>query len=95
MSNNRSESKSARLKIYTTPWCGDCRMAKALLDRAGIGYEEINIDHDPEAVATVLAINGGYTTVPTIVMPDGRVLVEPSRQELLEALGLEHLPHAS
>ncbi len=95
MSNNRSESKLARLKIYTTPWCGDCRMAKAVLDRAGVGYEEIDLDHDAEAVATVLAINGGYTTVPTIVMPDGRVLVEPSRQQLLEALGLEHLPHAS
>ena len=80
---------SNRLKIYTTPSCSDCRMAKAVLDRAGVGYEEIDIDHDPEAVATVLAINGGYTSVPTIVLPDGRVLVEPTRHQLLEALGLE------
>jgi mycoredoxin len=79
---------SSQLKIYTTPWCGDCRMAKAVLDQAGVGYEEIDIDHNPEAVATVLAINGVYTTVPTIVLPDGRVLVEPSRHQLLEALGL-------
>jgi len=84
------EKDTRRLKIYTTPWCGDCRMAKAVLDRASVAYEEVNIDDDPEAVATVLAINGGYTTVPTIVMPDGRVLVEPSRQQLLELLGLEH-----
>jgi mycoredoxin len=89
------EKGARRLRIYTTPWCGDCRMAKALLDRAGVGYEEIDIDHDPEAVATVLAINGGYTTVPTIVMPNGRVLVEPSRRQLLEALGLEDLRNAS
>jgi mycoredoxin len=80
---------SNQLKIYTTPSCGDCRMTKAVLDRAGVGYEEIDIDHNPEAVATVLAINGVYTTVPTIVLPDGRVLVEPSRHQLLEALGLE------
>jgi len=80
---------SSQLKIYTTPWCGDCRMTKAVLDRAGVGYEEIDIDNDPEAVAAVLAINGGYTTVPTIVLPDGRVLVEPSRHQLLGALGLE------
>jgi mycoredoxin len=64
-------------------------MAKAVLDRAGVDYEEIDIDHNPEAVATVRAINGGYTTVPTVVLPDGRVLVEPSRHQLLEALGLE------
>jgi mycoredoxin len=89
------EKDARRLKIYTTSWCGDCRMAKAVLDRAGVGYEEINIDHDPDAVAAVLAMNGGYSTVPTIVMPDGRVLVEPSRQQLVEALGLEHLRHAS
>jgi mycoredoxin len=86
---------SKRLKIYTTTSCGDCRMAKAVLDRAGVDYEEVNIDHDPAAVATVLAINGGYTTVPTILLPSGRILVEPSRQKLLEAIGLEHLRHAS
>jgi mycoredoxin len=84
-----------RLKIYTTPWCGDCRMAKAVLDRAGIEYEEIDIDRDPDAVATVLAINGGYRTVPTILLTDGRVLVEPSRKELLGALSLEQLGDAS
>ena len=89
------EEDGRRLKIYTTPWCSDCRMAKAVLNRARVDYEEINIDHDSEAVATVLAINAGYTTVPTIVMADGRVLVEPSRAELLEALGLEHFRHAS
>jgi glutaredoxin-like protein len=89
------EKDARRLKIYTTPWCSDCRMAKAVLDRAGVEYEVIDIDREPGAVATVLAINGGYTTVPTILLPSGQVLVEPSRQELLEALGLEHLRPAS
>jgi mycoredoxin len=83
------------LKIYTTTSCGDCRMTKAVLDRAGVDYEEIDLDREPDAVATVLAINGGYTTVPTILFPSGQVLVEPSRQQLLEALDLEHLCHAS
>src|SRR5258708_26821282 len=54
------QMSSQRLKIYTTTSCGDCSMAKAVLDRAGVEYEEVNIDGDPEAVATVLAINGGY-----------------------------------
>jgi mycoredoxin len=80
-----------RLKIYTTRSCSDCRMAKAVLDQAGVDYEELDIDRDPGAVATVLAINGGYDTVPTILLPDGRVLVEPSRRQLLAALGLDHL----
>ncbi len=85
------ENDSRRLKIYITTWCGDCRTAKAVLDRAGVAYEAIDIDHDPAAVATVVAITGGLKAVPTIVFPDGRVLVEPSRRQLLAALGLGHL----
>ena len=85
------ENDSRLLQIYTTTWCRDCRTAKAVLDRAGVAYEAIDIDHDPAAVATVLAINGGFAAVPTIVFPDGRVLVEPSRRQLLAALGLGHL----
>lgn len=82
------ESNPGRLKVYTTTWCGDCTMAKTVLDRVGVEYDEIDIDDDPAAAATVLAINGGYRSVPTILLPDGRVLVEPSRQTLLSALGL-------
>jgi len=33
-------------------------MTKAVLDRLGVVYEEIDIDQDPGAAATVLAING-------------------------------------
>lgn len=83
-----NERAPGRPKVYTTPWCGDCLMAKAVLDRVGVDYEEIDIDSDPAAAATVVRINGGYRTVPTILLPDGRVLVEPSRQTLLSALGV-------
>ena len=38
-------------------------MTRAVLDRLGVVYEEIDIDQDPGAAATVLAINGGYRTV--------------------------------
>jgi mycoredoxin len=76
------------LTLYTTKRCGDCKVAKATLDRAGVEYQEIDIDDDASAAETVLAINGGYRSVPTVVLPDGRVLVEPSRATLLTALGL-------
>ena len=76
------------LTVYTTKRCGDCHVAKATLDRAGVEYQEIDIDNNASAAETVLAINGGYRSVPTIVLPDGQVLVEPSRMALLTALGL-------
>ena len=74
------------IKVYATTWCGDCRMAKHVLDSREIAYEYIDIDLAPEAAELVQRINGGFRSVPTILFPDGRVLVEPSRLELEEAL---------
>ena len=33
-----------KIKIYTTSWCGPCKMAKRLLDEKGLTYEEIDIE---------------------------------------------------
>jgi mycoredoxin len=74
------------IKVYATTWCGDCRMAKHVLDERQVDYEYIDIDLAPEAASLVQEINGGFRTVPTILFPDGRVLVEPSRVELEAAL---------
>ncbi|HEY8760285.1 MAG TPA: glutaredoxin domain-containing protein [Candidatus Dormibacteraeota bacterium] len=74
------------IKVYATTWCGDCRMAKHVLDSQQIAYEYIDIDLAPEAAEIVQRINGGFRSVPTILFPDGRVLVEPTRIELEEAL---------
>jgi mycoredoxin len=61
-------------------------MAKHVLDSRSISYEYIDIDLAPEAAELVQRINGGFRTVPTILFPDGRVLVEPTRIELEQAL---------
>lgn len=72
--------------MYSTTWCGDCRMAKHVLDSRQIDYRVIDIDDDPQAAELVQRLNGGFRTVPTILFPDGRILVEPSRRELEAAL---------
>ncbi len=70
------------VKMYATTWCGDCRMAKRWFDAHGIPYEYINIDEDDKAAEYVLRVNRGMRSVPTIVFPDGSVLVEPTPREL-------------
>ena len=77
--STRNEQK---IKMYATTWCGDCRMAKRWFDQRGVPYEYINIEEDDEAAAYVVKVNRGYRTVPTIVFPDGSILVEPSPREL-------------
>src|SRR5947209_8411152 len=77
-----SSSTQHIIKMYVTNWCGDCRIARRWFDAHGIPYEYINIEEDDKAAEFVLRVNGGYRSVPTIVFPDGSILVEPSPREL-------------
>lgn len=72
--------------LYGTDWCFDSRRAKKILDSRKIPYIWINVDQDPEAAKKVEQINNGYRSVPTIIFPDGTLLVEPSDNELLKKL---------
>ena len=67
-----------------------------MLDKHGIGYNLIDITDDANARARyVEEINGGYRSVPTIVFPSLKVIVEPSALELEAALRGEGLLKAS
>ncbi len=72
----------AGIIVYGTRWCPDCRRAQRLLDQHGHAYTYINIENDPEAAAYVMQVNQGNRSVPTIIFPDGSILVEPSNAEL-------------
>lgn len=70
------------IKIYGTKWCGDCRRALRVLDNNQVPYTFIDIDQNPEGRKFVIDTNNGNRSVPTIVFPDGSILVEPSNKEL-------------
>ena len=71
-----------------TTWCGDCARSRRLLDRLEVPYQWIDIESDDAAAAEVERRNGGHRVVPTIVLDDGTVLVEPSDEALSAALGI-------
>jgi mycoredoxin len=52
--------------MYTTPWCRDCRSAKAFLRERGVPFTEVDIEADGEAARLVMALNGGNRSVPTL-----------------------------
>lgn len=70
-----------RVTVYTTEPCGFCRTAKALLDRRGIPYDEINLAKDPAGRAHLVE-RTGMMTFPTILI-DGQVI--GGYQELVRA----------
>ena len=77
-----------KIKVYGTTWCPDCVRAKQVLVRHSVSYEWIDISGDAEARAYVEKVNRGNRSVPTIVFPDGSILVEPSNSELEKKLAV-------
>jgi glutaredoxin 3 len=59
----------ARVRVYSTRWCGYCVRAKALLESRGIEYEEISLDDDPAFRQKLFDLTGGWT-VPQILIDD-------------------------
>jgi len=74
------------ITMYSTDWCSDCRVAKRVFAEEHIAYVEINIEREPSGAENVRSLNNGNQVVPTIVFPDGSILVEPSAAVLKEKL---------
>jgi mycoredoxin len=76
----------SELTMYTTIWCGYCRRLKAQLERAGIRFREVDIEYDAAAAAFVAGLNGGNHTVPTVLLPDGSALTNPTIGQITAAV---------
>ena len=74
------------LTMYSTVWCGYCRRLKAQLERAGIAFREVDIEHDATAASFVAGVNGGNQTVPTVLLADGSVLTNPTIDQIIAAI---------
>jgi mycoredoxin len=77
---------NGKLLIYGVTWCGDCRRTQRFLQANKIEYDFINIDHDKHGEQIVIEVNHGFRSVPTIIFPDGSILVEPSDHQLAQKL---------
>ncbi|MEU8822654.1 mycoredoxin [Streptomyces sp. NPDC048636] len=84
---------SGTVTMYSTTWCGYCRRLKGQMDREGIAYTEINIEHDADSAAFVEKANGGNQTVPTVQVVSSNggaevVMTNPSLAQVKQALGV-------
>lgn len=76
----------AKVEIYTTPTCPFCHRAKALLDRKGVSYEEINVAGDRNLRSRMTERANGRRTVPQIFIND-RPIGGSDELHALEAKG--------
>ena len=54
------------ITIYTAEPCGYCRRAKALLQRKGVAFKEIDVSYDSAERDRMTRLAGGERTVPQI-----------------------------
>ena len=80
--------KPSGIIVYSTVWCPDCKRAKQFFGEQRIAYTNVDIEQDKKAMEFVEEVNMGMRSIPTIIFPDGDVLVEPSNAELAKKLGL-------
>lgn len=77
-------TNTSQIVMYTTQYCSDCHRAKAFFEANKIDYIQVSLEGNQEATDFVIKVNKGMRSVPTIVFPDGSILVEPSWEELKE-----------
>ena len=71
-----------KIVMYATRFCPDCIRAKKFLETNSIPYVYVGLEGNQEATEFVMNVNNGNRSVPTIIFPDGSILVEPSWNEL-------------
>jgi len=84
MSTDLYSLKPTQIVMYSVEWCPDCRRAKFFFKRKKIDVLEVDVNADKNAEAFVKELNNGNRSVPTIILPDGSMMVEPSTEELEE-----------
>jgi glutaredoxin 3 len=59
--------------IYTTAFCPYCHAAKALLNKKGVAYNEIDVTYDPDERKRMTVRANGRRTVPQIFVGQSHV----------------------
>jgi glutaredoxin 3 len=62
----------SRVTIYTTEPCGFCRVAKSLLNKRNVPYNEVNLAKDPSGRMELVQVTG-MMTFPQVVIDDAPI----------------------
>jgi len=75
-----------KIKIYSTPWCPYCKLAKEFMTSKGIEYEDIDVSTDTEAAQSMIK-KSGQMGVPVIEI-GSKIIVGFDEHKLAKVLGV-------
>ena len=76
-----------KVKIYTTPTCPFCYLAKEYLKSRGVDFEEIDVSEN-EAAAKEMIEKSGQMGVPVIEI-DGKIVIGFDKEKIDQLLNLK------
>lgn len=81
-------ASAAKVKLYTTTWCGYCKKAKAYLQARGTPFQEIDVENSAQGKSEFSALGG--RGVPVILVGNQRMdgYSEGGLEGLLKQAGL-------
>jgi glutaredoxin 3 len=68
-----SNATTKKVIVYSTTWCGYCKLAKQYLTSKNVEFEEVNIEEDPKS-ADYIQQKTGSAGVPVIQIGDEFIL---------------------
>lgn len=78
--------------VFSTTWCGHCTRLKQQLDRLRVPYEGVDVDEHDQYLPWLAEVNGGSWLIPTVLLPDGGVLVNPPAHEVAARVAVDGSP---
>lgn len=76
-----------KVKVYSTPVCPYCVMAKDFLREHKIDFEDIDVAKDREAAKAMIE-KSGQMGVPVIEIED-KIIIGFNKEEIKKALGIK------
>jgi thioredoxin reductase (NADPH) len=80
------------IRLAGTLWSSASHSIRDFLTRHLIPYQWLDVDSDARARTLVEEHNQGVLKIPTLFLPDGTVIVEPTLRDLADKLGLKTMP---
>jgi mycoredoxin len=74
-----------KITVFSASWCPDCKRTKKMLEDKKVAYLLVDIGRDNEAFLFIEKLTR-RVKIPTIVFPDGTLMVEPTDSELARKL---------
>lgn len=77
-----------KIKIYSTPTCHFCHMAKDFFKEKGVEFEDFDVSVDLEKRKEMLE-KSGQMGVPVIILNDKDIIVGFNKPKIIEILGIK------